>query len=366
MPTPHCRATIIARQLAPAPAASTATPRLLEGLRVLELATVVAAPSAGAILCDLGASVIKVEHPKAPDYVRAWRKRDEPSQTADPEHFGQGVGSGFTQFNRGKRGITLDYSKPEGLAILKELLGLSDVFITNVRLKALHKYGLDYQSLCGEFPRLIYAHLSAWGQHGPRRDDPGYDVGAFYAYSGLMELCRSSDEAPLPRYPAAFGDALTGTQLVAGIALALLHRKQTNCGQLVDVSLLRAGVWSMSHPIVAHAAGNGFAAGPKPHIRGSTVIGERASFVTDGAFKCKDGRWVLLLGIESKRHWTKTIRVLGLEQLPDKWPGPRGLDWVAATAMADQVFAQKTYGEWHQLFEAADIWHTPILSLIHI
>ena len=271
------RLATLAGHMCPAPAASAEpSQRLLAGVRVLELATVVAAPSACAILADLGADVLKIENAAAPDYVRAFSKRDDPAHTADPEHLAQEdgfIGSGFTQFNRGKRALALDYSKPEGLAILKQLLGESDVLVTNVRLKGLERSGLDYQSLKEEFPSLIFAHLSAWGLEGPRQDDPGYDVGAFFAYTGMMELSRSSEEAPLPRFAPAFGDLLTGGQLVAGVALALLHRQNTGEGQLVDVSLLRAGVWAMSHVLTAHAANNPFAAGERPGIRGSTEMG---------------------------------------------------------------------------------------------
>jgi len=362
---------VLCRQLlTPEPCSETApsSERLLTGIKVLELATVVAAPSACAMLADMGATVIKVEHPQIPDYVRSWRKRDDGSKTADPAQYDRGVGSGFSQFNRGKKAIAIDYSQPEGLQVLKRLLTDTDVFVTNVRLKALEKVGLDYPTLNKEFPRIVYGHLSAWGLSGPRRDDPGYDVGAFYAYSGLMELCRSSDKAPLPRYPAAFGDSLTGQMLVAGIALALLHRHKTNQGQLVDVSLLRAGVWSMAHPIVAHAAGNTFAAGKDPVIRRPTERGDRVTYITDGSFVCKDGRWIMLLGIESKKHWTKTVQALGLSsELPTDWKvALKTLNFKAATGLVDRVMATKTYHEWHQLFEAADVWHTPINRYEHL
>lgn len=335
--------------------------RVLEGVKILELATVVAAPSACAILADMGADVLKVENPDAPDYPRSWAIRDDPGKTADPEHRTHGVGSSFTQFNRGKRAIALNYTKPEGLRVLKKMMGECDVFVTNVRLKALKKIGLDYESVAGEFPKMIYAHLSAWGLTGPRQDDPGYDVGAFYAYTGLMELSRSSDAAPLPRPAAGFGDHLTGTQLVAGIALALLHRHTTGKGQLVDVALLRAGIWSMAHPLVSHAAGNNFAAGETPALRTTTELGERKTMITDGSFRCKDGRWIMLLGIESNRHWEKTVKALGLTgTFSTDWKVARKTDWKEATLIVDKVMAEKTYDEWHEIFEAADIWHTPI------
>jgi crotonobetainyl-CoA:carnitine CoA-transferase CaiB-like acyl-CoA transferase len=161
-------------------------PKLLAGVRVLELATVVAAPSACAILADLGADVLKIENAGAPDYVRAFSKRDDPQHTADPDHLAEEdgfIGSGFTQFNRGKRALALDYRTPAGLKILKQLLAQTDVLVTNVRLKGLERGGLDYNTLKAEYPALIFAHLSAWGLTGPRQDDPGYDVGAFFAYT---------------------------------------------------------------------------------------------------------------------------------------------------------------------------------------
>eukprot|EP01047_Picozoa_sp_COSAG01_P105008 COSAG01_NODE_34271_length_550_cov_1.270510_1_plen_120_part_01 len=120
-------------------------------MRVLELATVVAAPSACAILADLGADVLKVERPSAPDYTRRWALRDDPALSADPAHLagppsehGAGVGSGFTQFNRGKRALALDWGSAPGLRILKLLLQRTDVLVTNVRLRGLKNAGLDY------------------------------------------------------------------------------------------------------------------------------------------------------------------------------------------------------------------------------
>lgn len=335
--------------------------RLLHGLKVIDLSTVVAGPSACAILSDLGADVLKVENPSAPDFVRQWARRDDPKKTADPSKLDRGVGSGFSQFNRGKRAIALNYQKPAGLRILKQLLADADVLITNVRNQALTKMGLDYSTVAKEFPRLIYGHLSAWGLQGPRQNDPGYDVGAFYAYTGLMDICRSSDEAPLPRYPGPFGDTLTGTQLVAGVALALLHRNATGRGQLVDVALLRAGIWSMSHPVTAHAAGNPYAAGLNPAVRTTTVVGERSTMITDATFRCKDGRWIMLLGVESGRHWAKTVKALDVgDRISSDWEVARKGNWKAVTSMVDGVMATKTYDEWSRLFTVADVWHTPV------
>jgi crotonobetainyl-CoA:carnitine CoA-transferase CaiB-like acyl-CoA transferase len=157
--------------------------KILQGYKVVELATVVAGPTAAAMLADLGASVIKVENPDRPDEVRGYD--GETAATAKP-------GGLFQQYNRGKRGITLNIQKPGGIAVLKQLLADADVFVTNVRLHSLKKLGLDYDSLKNEFPQLVYGQLSAWGLQGEKAKDPGYDFGAFWAYSGVMEAIRSS------------------------------------------------------------------------------------------------------------------------------------------------------------------------------
>ena len=152
-----------------------ANDRLLAGLRVVELATVMAAPGACAILADFGAEVIKVENPRAPDTTRSWGRGDDPSRTASPELNAtvEGGGSAFVQLNRGKKCIALDPTKPEGNALAKRLIGTADIFVTNVRQQSLQKQGLDYESLSKEFPSLIYGHLTAFGRAGEMMNDPG-------------------------------------------------------------------------------------------------------------------------------------------------------------------------------------------------
>ena len=170
-----------------------------------------------------------------------------------------------------------------------KLLQTADIFITNVRLKSLKKAGLDYESLAERFPKLIYGHLSAFGLDGPMVDDPGYDFGAFWAQSGLMDIVKSDDDSPPPREPGGIGDYNTGMQLLGGVFAALYDRTQTGKGQLVDASLMRAGVWSMAQPLVMNMGGNAYGTGVEWHdgspaknapLRGSAVVGERVQFTT--------------------------------------------------------------------------------------
>ena len=161
-----------------------------------------------------------------------------------------------------------------------------------VRQQSLVKLGLDYAALQQQFPALIYGHLSAFGRAGPQQHDPGYDFGAFWAQSGLMDIVRSSDDAPMPRYPGGVGDNLCGMQLVGGIFAALFHKQRTGEGQLVDACLLRTGLWMMGYPMSMLAGGNSYATEEGQQsawggIRETTAPGERKTLMTQSPFKCK-------------------------------------------------------------------------------
>ena len=131
------------------------------------------------------AEVIKVENPQSPDYVRTWGVWDDPSKTAQPALLKKGArggGSDFVQANRGKKAIALDPGKPNFKELMHRLLETADVFLTNVRKQGLKRLGLDYETISKDFPRLICAHVTAFGQVGPMENNPGYDFSAFWAY----------------------------------------------------------------------------------------------------------------------------------------------------------------------------------------
>eukprot|EP00935_MAST-01C_sp_MAST-1C-sp1_P002225 g2225.t1 len=323
---------------------------LLDGIRVVELATVIAAPTAAALLADYGAEVIKIENPRAPDISRSWGRGDDPAKTAQPglNETVEGGGSAFVQINRGKKSIALDPTKPEGIVLMKKLLDTADIFVTNVRNRSLKKLGLDYESLAPEFPRLVYGHLSAFGQAGPMVDDPGYDFGAFWAQSGVMDLIRSGEDASMPRFPGGIGDNTTAVQLLGGIFGALYDRERTGKGQLVDASLMRAGVWALAQPLASLYGGNGWAmsSGPDGGVRETTTLGERRTVLTQSPFRCKDGIWVHFLGLEVMRHLPAFCAALGVTE--ETLFGPGGLrvkgkeiDWRAATSIVDGILAQR-------------------------
>eukprot|EP00747_Dinoflagellata_sp_TGD_P167696 gnl/TRDRNA2_/TRDRNA2_192584_c0_seq1.p1 gnl/TRDRNA2_/TRDRNA2_192584_c0~~gnl/TRDRNA2_/TRDRNA2_192584_c0_seq1.p1 ORF type:complete len:450 (-),score=67.64 gnl/TRDRNA2_/TRDRNA2_192584_c0_seq1:73-1245(-) len=313
----------------------------------------------------MGANVIKIEPPDAPDITRGWGNGDDPAQTATPALQAKGEGgSAFAQANRGKRSLVLDFTKPAGLAVLKQLLATADVLVTNIRLQSLRKVGLDYETLSPLFPRLIYAHFTAYGRSGPRVNDPGYDIGAWWAYSGLMDVARSSENADMPRFPGAMGDNSTGVQLCGFIGIALFHRERTGAGQLVDSCLMRSGLFATAHPLSMYAGGNGWGTSKMNTggIRGTAKLGQRSTLLTDACYVCKDGVWVQLLGVDIGKHMKKTLKALGLSR-QDLTPGSKSwedVDWQHATTVIDRVVASRTYDEWHSHFVENDVWHTRV------
>lgn len=323
---------------------------VLQDIRVVELATVVAAPSCGALMCDFGAQVIKVESPSGD----MWRKE---AIALAPS--GQTFGNLFENANRGKLSIVLDLKQTEDRRKLFQLLETADVFLTNVRVKALERLGLHYRALNERFPKLVYAHLTAWGRRGPFRDEPGYDAGAFWSATGIQDITRASDDAPPSRYPGGIGDHTTGLALLGGIALALYHRERTGHGQLVDASLLRTGAWVNAVPMMLSAGDQGHR-GARGQRRGR----EAYSIPTFNTYRTKDGRWIQLLGLEFKRHIKSTLSCLGLEHLLDG-NDPRFSTYKNIRrnrrdliALMSKAFASKTLDEWTALLRSHDVWFT--------
>merc|ERR1719188_581779 len=182
-----------------------------------------------------------------------------------------------------------------------------------------------------------------------------------------MDLTRSGDDAPMPREPAGIGDYTTGAQLLGGIFAALYHRERTGHGQLVDASLMRAGIWSLGHPLISLQAGNDWATGvradgrPAPWgVRGTTHLGERHTFITRAAYKCKDGRWLQLLGNDVGRHLHKMHRALGVSEETLLGTDRKNIDWAAANRVADAIFSQRTFAEWEPILREHDVWFKPV------
>jgi crotonobetainyl-CoA:carnitine CoA-transferase CaiB-like acyl-CoA transferase len=214
---------------------NTVSDYLFSGLKVIDCATVIAAPAAAMMLADYGADVIKIEQPGEGDMLRMLG--DIPTTPyADSDWFWQLDG-------RNKRGVALDLKQPAGMEILRKLVAGCDVFITNQPYSVRESLGITYEDLKPLNPGMIYASLTAYGEKGPERKRKGFDQLAYWARSGLMELMREPGTRPTQGLPG-MGDHPTGVALYAGIVTALLNRERCGEGSLVETSLLANGLWS--------------------------------------------------------------------------------------------------------------------------
>jgi len=215
----------------------------LSNIRVLDLSRILAGPWATQNLADLGAEVIKVERPRdgddtrhmGPPFLRA-------ATTSEP-----GDAAYFMCCNRGKQSITIDFSKPEGQALIRALAADADVLVENYKVGALKKYGLDYESLREVNPRLVYCSVTGFGQTGPYKDRAGYDF-LIQGMAGLMSVTGEPDGLPgggPQRVGVAVADILTGMYATVAILAALRHRDQGGAGQHIDISLLDCMVGSL-------------------------------------------------------------------------------------------------------------------------
>src|ERR1700733_11922180 len=233
------------------------TAKPLAGVRVLELARILAGPWAGQLLADLGAEVLKVERPGVGDDTRHW---GPPFVTA-----GDGSALGAAYFhgtNRGKQGIAIDYETEEGRAEVRRLVAESDVLIENFKVGGLAKYGLDYASLSAVYPRLIYCSITGFGQTGPYAPRAGYDF-MIQGLGGIMDL--TGDPAGEPqKIGVAFADIFSGLYAVVAIQSALVRRAITGLGGYVDMALMDTQV-----SVLANQALNFLVSGKSPRRLGN-------------------------------------------------------------------------------------------------
>ena len=246
----------------------------LTGLTVLDLTRVLSGPHCTMILGDMGARVIKIEHPVRGDDTRAW---GPPFVGAESAYF---LGT-----NRNKESVTLDFKRPEGRAILDQLIGRADVLVENFRPGTLARLGLGYESVAARRPQLVYCSISGFGQDGPRRDEPGYDA-VVQAEGGLMSI--TGDAAgPGFRVGVAIADLVAGLLAVQGILLARLARDRTGRGQHVDIGMLDGVVSLLSYHASIYLT-TGAASG--------RVGNRHATIAPYDTFPASDGEFFLAVG----------------------------------------------------------------------
>jgi crotonobetainyl-CoA:carnitine CoA-transferase CaiB-like acyl-CoA transferase len=257
----------------------------LAGIRVLDMSRVLAGPLCGQILADLGADVIKVERPGSGDDSRAWGPpfaSDENGKVTSESAF-------YCSCNRGKRSITIDTSKPEGQALIRQLATNSDILLENYKVGTLKKWGLDYASLSKINPQLIYCSITGFGQTGPYAPRPGYDT-IIQALGGLMSVTGRRDGEPGGgplRVGIAAIDFMTALYATIGVVAALNHRTNTGKGQCLDLSLLEVEISSLTN-----VAMNFLLTGVVPTRRGNRL----PTIAPSDAYRCKDGHLMIIIG----------------------------------------------------------------------
>jgi crotonobetainyl-CoA:carnitine CoA-transferase CaiB-like acyl-CoA transferase len=316
----------------------------LARLRVIELGVWVAAPAAAALLADWGADVVKVESP-AGDPMR--------------DVFGSiGIGGdlpnpAFALDNRGKRSVVLDLRQDDDKERLEKLLASADVFVTNLRPDALDKLDLEPEATTRRHPHLVYCSVSGYGLRGDDRNRPTYDIGAFWARSGLSSQMADGDGNPL-NARGGIGDHITGLAALAGIMGAVLEQRETGRGRVVEVSLLRTGAYILGWDLGLQLA-LGKVAGAEARQRNQSPL--------MNSYRAADGRWFFFTGLESGRHIGPVCRALGR---PDLLEDPRFADAAAirrnrveVIALLDEIVAQRPLAQWAQRFDQEGVWWAP-------
>ncbi len=322
---------------------------MLDGIRVIELGVWVAGPSAGGLLAEWGADVIKVESPEGDPMRRMLQVIIGHGEAQSPP---------FDLDNRGKRSVVLDLTDPQARDQLDALVATADVFLTNLRPAAVERLGLSPDALLARQPDLVYATVTGWGRVGPDAGRPGYDVGAFWARSGIASATVPPGESP-PALRGGLGDHVTGITTVAGILAALWHRERTGEGQVVDVSLLRTGMYCLGWDLgLALRFGK-----VAPTLARTETVNPMVN-----PYQAGDGRWFWLLGVESQRHFPTLCTALGRPQLAtdERFSTARNRRHNATALIAelDAVFATRPRSEWEACFDEHGVWWAPVNTMV--
>ncbi len=314
--------------------------QVLQGVRVLEVAQYIFVPSAGVILAEWGADVIKIEHPVRGDGQRGLARASGLALNADRNPV-------IEHANRGKRSVGIDIATSEGRALLFEIAKTSDIFLTNYLPAVRKKLGIDVEDLRAINPNIIYVRGSAYGEKGGERDVGGYDFTAFWARSGIgFSMSPPELEVPLSPSIGGFGDSIGGMNIAAGVMAALYHRRQTGEALEVDVSLLSTAWWSAGVAVnTASLTGNA----PKNRMPRS---GSAPGNPLIGNFKTSDGQTIALFCMQPGPYFRNLFEHLDRPELAED---PRFCDahvlmqnWQELSEIMVAIFAKRDFAFWRQ------------------
>jgi crotonobetainyl-CoA:carnitine CoA-transferase CaiB-like acyl-CoA transferase len=329
----------------------------LTHIKVLDLSRVLAGPWCGQLLADLGADVIKVERPDGGDDTRGWG----PPYLRDADGGDTSEAAYYLSANRGKRSVCIDFTQPEGQALVRALARKSDVLLENFKVGGLAKYGLDYAALVASNPALIYCSITGFGQTGPYAARPGYDF-MIQGLGGFMSLTGERDDRPgggPQKAGVAIADLFTGMYATVAVLAALAGRAQTGRGQYIDLALLDVQV-----AVLANQALNFLTSGVNPRRYGNA----HPNIVPYEVFACADGHIIIAVGNDAQ--FRRLCVVLGR---PDWGSDPRfqaNADRVAVrtqlSADISAIVATQSCAYWLQALEAAGIPCGPINTLAQV
>jgi len=319
----------------------------LSGVRVVEVASYVAVPAAGALLADMGAEVVKVEVPNGEIY-----RRGRPSFSGYATDFPENPP--FQMDNKGKLSIELDLRLPQACTALGRLIGAADIFITNLLPARRKKYGLDHVDLLERFPDLLVGAISGYGHGGNSGDWPAFDYTTYWARTGMMDIMRDSGAPPSMQRPAV-GDHAAAVNLVCGLLAALRLRDAGKGGQFVDVSLLQTGLHilgtDISNALVTR----------EPARRHDRRVAPNALW---NSYPVAGDRWLLLAMIEADRYWPQFCAAIERPELvtdsrfEDGWK--RGENSAALISAIEAAFGERTLEEWTPRLDAAGLIWAPV------
>jgi crotonobetainyl-CoA:carnitine CoA-transferase CaiB-like acyl-CoA transferase len=322
----------------------------LEGVRVLEVANMIAGPSAGALLADLGAEVTKVEPPGGVIH------RGAHPPAAGPE--GQRVPDAWWHLdNRGKRGIVVDLTTTEGVAVVHRLAAGADVFLTNLTDERRVRYRLTADDVLAANPAAVYALVGGYGTEGPLGGRPAYDMTAFFARGGVQGLL-GEPTGPPPAFRPGQGDHTTALALLAAVLAALRQRDRTGEGQVVEVALYQVAAWTISSDLSVSLL---------DRTQPTRPTREHWPNALTCRFRCADGRWVALCMPGPRDYWPAFAECVGRPEWADdeRYRTPAGRLAHAAELMAevDACFATADRDTWTERLDAAGLTWAPVHEL---
>lgn len=329
-----------------------ASRRVLDGIKVLDVGSWIAGPAAATIMSDFGAEVVKVEPPRTGDPYRQLPRL--PGMPVSEHNYSWLLDA------RNKKSLTLDLTMPEGRDVLLALATQADVYVTNFPPPLLARLKLSYEDLSPVNPRLIYASLTAYGEVGEEATKPGFDVNAWWARSGLMDLVRAAGAPPSSSMPG-MGDHPTAMALFAAIMMGLYERERTGKGSKVSSSLMANGAWANGVLIQAALCGATFVERPPR---------EQALNALVNLYQCRDGRWFVLTLLREENEWEGFARSIGRADLLSDarfaTMAARHANSHALVKILDEVFAQKDWAEWRATLEAHEITFEAVARLDHV